>query len=379
MDDSSDSCQNWRHDVVALIDADGGGMQVENLRYEAYGIPFLVVAGDVDVDGQRKTEDYTAIQNLIDTMGYDILADVDLDGDVDSTDKTIVQGLPVFGGGGRGVLSHPDDYNRKGYAGYEFDNTINHASYHIRHRVLNSTLGIWMNRPSRGNSLQISYAQVQPRQSSMPGECQSQCSQHTGEPKSQDRLACETGCALGHWGESCSICAVIFAYNPGLVDICTARCTLNQQPEPFVPVPFVPSPIPPVPPTVIPQGPENIPGPGGGDPGPDPGPGPEPNPDPTPGDPPIIIISCSSICELSYRRYTQDWQICKAGCECGMEESGSCEECCSFWSGSPWAQGICSYGCRCRPSMFLTPWVDCGKYWAPSPHVFPFPYPFGVE
>ena len=141
---------NWRHDVIALVDANGGGMQVENIRYEAYGIPFLVVAGDVNVDGQRKTADYTAIQNLIDTMGYDILADVDLDGDVDATDKSIVQGLPIFGGGGRGVLSHPDDYNRKGYAGYEFDNTITHASYHVRYRVLNSTLGQWTRRDPLG-------------------------------------------------------------------------------------------------------------------------------------------------------------------------------------------------------------------------------------
>jgi len=29
-------CQNWRHDVVALIDANGGGQQIEQVRYEAY-------------------------------------------------------------------------------------------------------------------------------------------------------------------------------------------------------------------------------------------------------------------------------------------------------------------------------------------------------
>src|SRR5690606_19124359 len=37
-------CQNWRHDVVALIDSSGG--QIEQTRYSSYGIPFGLPAGD---------------------------------------------------------------------------------------------------------------------------------------------------------------------------------------------------------------------------------------------------------------------------------------------------------------------------------------------
>ena len=42
--------QNWRHDVVALVDANGGGMRVEQVRYEAYGVPSFILAGDVNSD-----------------------------------------------------------------------------------------------------------------------------------------------------------------------------------------------------------------------------------------------------------------------------------------------------------------------------------------
>jgi len=111
-------CQNWRHDVVALIDASGGGQQVEQARYEAYGIPWLAVAGD---------------------------------GDVDSTDKTTAQNLTATKGG-RTNLSHADYANRKGYAGYEFNDTITHESYHVRHRVLNSVLGQFLTAPARSTA-----------------------------------------------------------------------------------------------------------------------------------------------------------------------------------------------------------------------------------
>jgi len=69
----------------------------------------------------------------------DVDLDVDLDGDVDSTDKTTVQSYTATKGG-RGNLSHAEHGNRKGYAGYEFDDAIVHDSYHVRHRMLNSVL-----------------------------------------------------------------------------------------------------------------------------------------------------------------------------------------------------------------------------------------------
>jgi YD repeat-containing protein len=51
-------CQNWRHDVVALVTA--AGALKERVRYSSYGIPFGIPLGDCDSDGDVDSAD-TAI------------------------------------------------------------------------------------------------------------------------------------------------------------------------------------------------------------------------------------------------------------------------------------------------------------------------------
>jgi len=86
---------------------------------------------------------------------------MDLDGDVDATDKTLASKPKVGGRGRLGGLTG----NRKGYAGYEFDDTIAHESYHVRHRVLNSVLGQWGRRDPLGyvdGTALYEYARLNP-------------------------------------------------------------------------------------------------------------------------------------------------------------------------------------------------------------------------
>ncbi|NNF64227.1 MAG: RHS repeat-associated core domain-containing protein, partial [Acidimicrobiia bacterium] len=137
-------CQNWRHDVVALIDSSGG--QLEQVRYTAYGIPDGLPAGDADSDGDVDSTDASIVNGWI-TSGYDVRGDLDLDGDVDSSDHSAVQALDG-NSLGFGALSLPEIANRKAYAGYEFDDALGSAFrfYHVRHRVLNSDLGRWLTR-----------------------------------------------------------------------------------------------------------------------------------------------------------------------------------------------------------------------------------------
>ena len=84
------TCQNWRGDVVALINSDGA--QVEHARYTSYGVPIGMPGADTDSDGDCDSTDITQIQTWIDAPSYDVRGDVDLDGDVDATDKSTAQG-----------------------------------------------------------------------------------------------------------------------------------------------------------------------------------------------------------------------------------------------------------------------------------------------
>ena len=141
-------CQNWRHDVVALIDSSGG--QVEQDRYLAYGIPFGLPAGDCDSDGDVDSTDvsiYTGWQG----SSYDVRGDMDLDGDLDTSDLLAVLGAQGDSLG-FGDLSLDDVANRKGYAGYELDDALEGSArlYHVRHRVLHADLGRWTRRDPLG-------------------------------------------------------------------------------------------------------------------------------------------------------------------------------------------------------------------------------------
>ena len=74
--------QNWRHDVVALLDSSGG--QVEQDRYSSNGDYNGLPAGDMDNDGDVDPNDLTVFDGL---GAYDVRGDLDLDGDNDNDDR----------------------------------------------------------------------------------------------------------------------------------------------------------------------------------------------------------------------------------------------------------------------------------------------------
>jgi RHS repeat-associated protein len=140
---------NWRNDVVAVLTDTGA--QVESVRYSAYGIPFGSRAGDTDNDGDvnasSSTDDTDQIQTWISTSTYDVRGDLDLNGVVNIDD--LLAALANAGTvTGWKDLTSDDVGNLKGYAGYEFDNTIQRhwSTWHVRHRVLTSNLGRWLQR-----------------------------------------------------------------------------------------------------------------------------------------------------------------------------------------------------------------------------------------
>ena len=140
-------CQNWRGDVVALIDDSAD--QVEQDRYSAYGVPFGLPAGDADSDGDVDIGDVIQIQTWITAGAYDVRGDLNLDGNVDATDKTAATnnvGTTL----GWGNLSIPGVGNRKGYAGYELDPVLSYTTWHARYRVLISDLGRFATRDPIG-------------------------------------------------------------------------------------------------------------------------------------------------------------------------------------------------------------------------------------
>jgi RHS repeat-associated protein len=141
--------QNWRHDVVALIEPDG--TPFEYIRYSAYGVPTVYAAGDVNRDGvcdgfdPQDWDDYNDFG--IGAMAVDL--DVNRDGVVGSADRALVQGhadWALWTSHGRGSVSRL--HNRRGYAGYEYDPAT--AQWHVRHRVLVSEMGRWNRRDPLG-------------------------------------------------------------------------------------------------------------------------------------------------------------------------------------------------------------------------------------
>jgi YD repeat-containing protein len=82
--------QNWRADVVALIDPSGDPF--EYIRYSPYGVPFVYGAGDVDRNGQVDAFDPQTLSdfNSYGTGGLVVDHDINRDGVVDSADDTLV-------------------------------------------------------------------------------------------------------------------------------------------------------------------------------------------------------------------------------------------------------------------------------------------------
>jgi len=143
-------CQNWRADVSAVVDE--AGNQMESVKYFSYGMPFCLPAGDMDSDGDYDQTDENVISGW--TTGYDVRADANLDGYIDSADTALLLGHKGSSALGRGFLSRSDVANRRGYSGYENDGVLgdgalansNSRFWHVRHRVLDSTVGAWTSR-----------------------------------------------------------------------------------------------------------------------------------------------------------------------------------------------------------------------------------------
>jgi hypothetical protein len=137
--------QNWRSDVVALVNA--AGAPLEELRYTAYGTPSSHPIADVNGDGVVGTADVTAWDDLFASTGtLAVYEHNNLDRDElfpgDAGDdgffyeqygKTPKQAYGV------NALSYLG--NRKGYAGYEWDETA--RTWHVRYRVLDLASGKW--------------------------------------------------------------------------------------------------------------------------------------------------------------------------------------------------------------------------------------------
>ena len=155
-------CQNWRGDVVALINSDGA--QVEHARYTSNGVPIGMPGADTDSDGDCDSTDITQIQTWIDAPSYDVRGDVDLDGDVDATDKSTAQGWLLGKVHGWEVLG--SEGSRKTFAGYELATALTGTASLVRYRVLHGRQGRWNRRDPQGyaesNSL-LEYAQDNPQ------------------------------------------------------------------------------------------------------------------------------------------------------------------------------------------------------------------------
>jgi len=131
-------CQNWRHDVVALV-TDGGALK-ERVRYSSYGVPFGIPLGDCDSDG-----DVDSVDNgiLLLALGTSVpKCDLDLSGSIDSADQAILS-ANTGRSGGLGTLTRCG--NRAGYSGYSAD-PADSRYWHVRSRALSAVIGRWLSR-----------------------------------------------------------------------------------------------------------------------------------------------------------------------------------------------------------------------------------------
>lgn len=166
--------QNWRADVIAVTDTTG--LMLDQVRYWAYGTPHRYSPVDIADgagnpipcgDGMVDAGDYNAFNNAF--FLNDPVADI-----ADSQDNPVPDGIVDSGDYnaffntffnelalGRGELSDPAVMNRRGYAGYELDPILANAApagdlttaktrYHVRNRVLDSSLGVWNRRDPLG-------------------------------------------------------------------------------------------------------------------------------------------------------------------------------------------------------------------------------------
>lgn len=150
--------QNWRADVVAL--ANSSGNLLERVWYDPYGVPFATHPTDLTAGSTGATVGYGMPNGTLDSSdsfyflalygGTDWRTDWERDGDIDVNDYNayIADKAAASGSWGRGVLSNKG--NILGYAGYVHEPATcgagggNGTMWHIRHRVLHSGLGRWV-------------------------------------------------------------------------------------------------------------------------------------------------------------------------------------------------------------------------------------------
>jgi RHS repeat-associated protein len=144
--------QNWRADVTSILKSTGE--PVEWIRYTAYGTPTVHPIADINGDGSVTSADYTAWTNLYNgtPTGTEVFLNPDLNRDDaypdQADDDFFVEqyNLTVAKASGFDQLSTIG--NRKGYAGYERDESL--TMYHVRHRVLDSKSGKWTRKDPLG-------------------------------------------------------------------------------------------------------------------------------------------------------------------------------------------------------------------------------------
>jgi RHS repeat-associated protein len=135
-------CQNWRHDVVAVVDDQG--YQLEQARYTPYGEPYAIPFVDQDQDGDVDSDDGNLLSARF-SGTYDVRADADLDGDVDFNDISFYssQGSAIDTSNiGRGVQSSYG--HNRGYAGYWRIDDLGLS--HVRNRWYDTATGLWLSK-----------------------------------------------------------------------------------------------------------------------------------------------------------------------------------------------------------------------------------------
>ncbi|MFO0826745.1 MAG: hypothetical protein U0572_01240 [Phycisphaerales bacterium] len=147
-------CQNWRHDVVALVTS--GGAIKERAKYFAYGIPFGIPLGDCDGDGDVDAADQSILLGAWGTST--VRCDLNLDGTVNASDQSIQSGTS---GSSAGFSILTSVGNRLGYAGYAGDLAVQ-SDWHVRIRAELAILGAWNARDPAAIDALYCYAHAKP-------------------------------------------------------------------------------------------------------------------------------------------------------------------------------------------------------------------------
>lgn len=141
-------CQNWRADVVAIIDDDG--YQVEQVRYTPYGTPHSIPYADYTRDGQVDYFDVNPYANAVNNAtSYDVKLDANLDGALDFYDISVFTtryNETTGGTYGRGVQSAYS--HEPGYAGYWRIKEVELS--HVRKRWCDTSTGNWLSKDPAG-------------------------------------------------------------------------------------------------------------------------------------------------------------------------------------------------------------------------------------